>query len=248
MINIDILYNIDMSGGINFEFSETEDKEDWFIHCDYCDPLPTIKGSKYEKYANPRYIIPDKSEINGWFLYKLNLIIKYYLVRPLQSNLFKDYSLQLMIGSLEELQDISDEAKILLEKIKNMDNLKKLDRFLYAQTYDYNKAYREITEYGLKTSHWIWYIFPQLKGLGKSKLSEYYGIENIEEAKEFINHPILGPRLIKICQAVLNSNKSVYDIFGEDAIKVCSCCKLFAEVSNDKNSVFHKLIKKYMWN
>lgn len=119
-----------------------------------------------------------------------------------------------------------------------------LQRFLRAQEHTYAQALQEIKK-GKKTSHWIWYIFPQMKGLGDSEMSKTYGIKGREEAKAYIEHPILRERLIKICEALLNSPISIYNIFGEDAIKVRSCVLLFDSVSDIP--VFKQLIAKYGW-
>ncbi len=119
-----------------------------------------------------------------------------------------------------------------------------LNRFLLAQDVDYEQALAEVKS-GKKTSHWIWYIFPQMKGLGHSAKSQYYGIDGRDEAVEYINHPVLKARLVEITQAVLDSSHSVYEIFGPDAIKVRSCMLLFASVCDEK--VFKKMIEKYHW-
>lgn len=126
-------------------------------------------------------------------------------------------------------------------------------RFIRAQdnggivkgTSTYEQALQEIKN-GLKKSHWIWYIFPQMKGLGHSELSNYYGINGREEAYAYIANPILKERLIEATKAILNNNKTVYEIFGSDTIKVRSCMKLFASVSNIPE--FKQLILKYKWN
>lgn len=127
-----------------------------------------------------------------------------------------------------------------------------LQRFLNAQdfgnieygTESYATALEEIKN-GRKKTHWIWYIFPQMKGLGKSEISEFYGIKNREEAKEYMEHPILGGRLIEATEAVLNSPKSAYEIFGYDVIKFRSCMLLFSTIS--ENPVFKKVLEKYGW-
>ena len=84
-----------------------------------------------------------------------------------------------------------------------------------------------------------------MKGLGKSEISEFYGINGREEAKAYIEHPVLRERLVEICEAVLNSNTSVYDTFGSDAIKVRSCILLFASVCDIP--VFKQIKSKYRW-
>ena len=119
-----------------------------------------------------------------------------------------------------------------------------IERFYAPSNRTYDEALQQVKD-GKKTSHWIWWIFPQMRGLGKSERSYFYGISGKKEAKAFIDDPILGPRLIEICQEVLKSKTSVYDIFDYDSIKVKSCCKLFAEVSD--NPVFKDIIKRYNW-
>ena len=125
-------------------------------------------------------------------------------------------------------------------------------RFVHAQDsggiYDGTSTYAQALEEvkaGHKRGHWIWYVFPQMKGLGKSEISEFYGIVDREEAKAYIEHPILRERLVEICEVVLNSEKSVYDIFGSDTIKVRSCVLLFASVCDIP--VFKHIKSKYRW-
>ena len=121
-----------------------------------------------------------------------------------------------------------------------------LNRFVEAQDkWDtYQKALNEVRN-GRKTTHWIWYIFPQMKGLGYSEMSKFYGIRGREEAAAYIEHPILRERLVEITQAVYDNENSVYEIFGNDAIKVRSCMLLFASVSDIP--VFKKVISRYGW-
>ena len=120
-----------------------------------------------------------------------------------------------------------------------------LQRFISAQEYDYTQALSEIKS-GRKTSHWIWYIFPQLKGLGRSYNSEYYGIDGIGEAEQYINHPVLGARLREITNALLMlKNSDPAGVMGHiDALKLRSCMTLFAQFCGD-NSVFHKVLDKF---
>lgn len=119
-----------------------------------------------------------------------------------------------------------------------------LQRFLDAQSFDFARALSEI-ESGKKTSHWIWYIFPQLKGLGRSRNCKYYGIDGLEEAKLYVQHPILLQRLTIITEALLKvEGKSAVQILGGiDAVKVCSCMTLFDVVI--PNSVFDQVLEKY---
>lgn len=115
---------------------------------------------------------------------------------------------------------------------------------IYDGTSTYAEALQEVKN-GHKRGHWIWYVFPQMKGLGKSEISEYYGINGREEAKAYIEHPLLCKRLVEICEAVLNSETSVYDIFGSDTIKVRACILLFASVCDIP--VFKQIKSKYRW-
>lgn len=140
----------------------------------------------------------------------------------------------------------------MMEDRQNEAKNRNLLRFVHAQDsggiYDgtgtYAQALQEVKA-GYKRGHWIWYVFPQMKGLGKSEISEFYGINGREEAKAYIEHPVLRERLVEICEAVLNSETSVYDIFGSDAIKVRSCILLFASVSDIP--VFKQIKSKYRW-
>lgn len=115
---------------------------------------------------------------------------------------------------------------------------------IYDGTSTYAQALQEVRA-GHKRGHWIWYVFPQMKGLGKSEISEFYGINGREEAKAYIEHPVLRERLVEICEAVLNSETSVYDIFGRDTIKVRSCILLFASVLDIP--IFKQIKSKYRW-
>ena len=115
---------------------------------------------------------------------------------------------------------------------------------IYDGTGTYAQALEEVKA-GHKRGHWIWYVFPQMKGLGHSEISEYYGINGREEAKAYIEHPILRKRLVEICEVVLNSETSVYNIFGHDTIKVRSCILLFASVSDIP--IFKQIKNKYSW-
>ena len=125
-------------------------------------------------------------------------------------------------------------------------------RFIHAQDsggiYDGTSTYKQALEEirnGYKKSHWIWYVFPQMKGLGHSEISEFYGINGREEAKAYMENSILSQRLIEATQAVLDSEHSVYDIFGQDVIKFRACMLLFSTISDD--IVFKQVINKYRW-
>ena len=109
-----------------------------------------------------------------------------------------------------------------------------LDRFLTAQVGDYDEALAEIVA-GEKQSHWIWFVFPQMQGLGMSWTSEYYGIADLAEAKAYLAHPVLGERLREITRALLgHRTKSAREILGfPDDLKVCSCMTLFDLIEPD---------------
>ncbi len=108
-----------------------------------------------------------------------------------------------------------------------------LSRFLKAQETDYARALVEIQN-GRKQSHWMWFIFPQLKGLGHSSTSQFYGIEGPGEAAAYLAHPVLGKRLVEITRAALqHREKTPLQIFGHpDNLKFHSCMALFASVPN----------------
>lgn len=120
-----------------------------------------------------------------------------------------------------------------------------LNRFLTAQEQDYAQALAEIRA-GRKRSHWIWYIFPQLRGLGYSYNAEYYGIADAEEARQYLAHPILGARLREITEALLElpESDSVCVMGRPDDLKLCSSMTLFEYVSV-QDSVFGKVLDKY---
>ena len=120
-----------------------------------------------------------------------------------------------------------------------------LHRFLSAQATIYADALQEL-RHGRKQSHWIWFIFPQMLGLAPSPTSQHYGIRSIEEARAYLHHPVLGPRLRECCQALLAiENKSAYEILGNpDHLKVCSCMTLFALVAGTE-TVFTDVLSKY---
>jgi uncharacterized protein (DUF1810 family) len=109
-----------------------------------------------------------------------------------------------------------------------------LDRFLVAQAADHAVALAELQR-GRKQSHWIWYVLPQLRGLGTSSMSHEYGISGPEEARLYLEHAVLGPRLRECVAAICaHTDKSAVDILGRiDALKFWSCLTLFAAVSQD---------------
>jgi uncharacterized protein (DUF1810 family) len=120
-----------------------------------------------------------------------------------------------------------------------------LQRFVDAQEHVYKRALSEIQS-GRKRSHWMWFIFPQIDGLGASSMSRRYAIRSVAEAKAYLAHPLLGPRLLESAEAVLAvETTSALELFGSpDDMKLRSCATLFASVSSEE-SVFRQLINKY---
>jgi len=120
-----------------------------------------------------------------------------------------------------------------------------LKRFVGAQERDYPQAVSEIRR-GQKLTHWMWYIFPQFDGLGFSATSRHYSIKSVAEATAYLNHPVLGPRLLESVTAALSvDNRSAYEVFGSpDDMKLRSCATLFAYES-PAGSVFERLLEKY---
>ena len=119
-----------------------------------------------------------------------------------------------------------------------------LNRFVNAQAGLYEQALAELRS-GRKRSHWMWFIFPQYTGLGASRASEHYAIKSVAEARAYLEHPVLGPRLIECAEAVLQiEDRSAADIFGyPDDLKLRSSATLFAAVSQT-GSVFDQLLTK----
>ena len=120
-----------------------------------------------------------------------------------------------------------------------------LEKFVTAQDRDYSTALSEIRS-GRKRSHWIWYIFPQLQGLGFSQTAQYYGIRDLEQARDYMAHPVLGPRLVEISEALLGlESSSPGAVMGyPDDLKLCSCMTLF-ELAAPDQPVFGKVLQKF---
>ena len=120
-----------------------------------------------------------------------------------------------------------------------------LNRFISAQHEVYNRVLAELKS-GAKRTHWMWFIFPQIEGLGHSTTAEYYAIKSIEEAREYLNHPLLGSRLMECAEAVLAvEGRSASQIFGyPDDLKLKSSMTLFASVA-DLGSPFVRVLDKY---
>lgn len=120
-----------------------------------------------------------------------------------------------------------------------------LKRFIDAQAYNYADALKEIQN-GRKMSCWMWYVFPQIQGLGYSSTARYYAINDLQEAKDYLNDNILGVRLLEICEAVLNVNcNNAYQVFGSpDDMKLKSSMTLF-ELVAPENLIFGKVLDKF---
>ena len=120
-----------------------------------------------------------------------------------------------------------------------------LQRFIDAQSSIYEQVCEELRA-GRKRSHWMWFIFPQIAGLGHSETARFYAIQSIDEAKAYLEHPVLGSRLLECTSLVmLVSGKSIHDILGSpDDMKFRSCMTLFARAGAD-NKPFEDAIEKY---
>lgn len=120
-----------------------------------------------------------------------------------------------------------------------------LNKFLTAQERDYEGALAEITR-GRKQGHWIWYVFPQITGLGMSSTSVHYAIGDLEQANRYFQHPVLGKRLIEISKAILAvDGKTANQIMGApDDLKLRSSMTLFSMVKN-ADPVFQEVLNKY---
>jgi len=120
-----------------------------------------------------------------------------------------------------------------------------LNRFLEAQMVTYEGAMLELTR-GRKESHWIWYIFPQIEGLGRSDTAKLYSIKSLEEGRAYLEHPVLGPRLIEACEILLSlKDASMDEVMGfPDDLKLLSSMTLFEALSG-LNSIYSKIIELY---
>ena len=120
-----------------------------------------------------------------------------------------------------------------------------LQRFLAAQAPSYNTVLAELRA-GRKSSHWIWFIFPQIAGLGHSAMAQQFAIASLDEAKAYLQHPVLGRRLRECTQIVLNVNgRSAEEIFPyPDNLKFRSCMTLFLTAATD-NTLFKDALHKY---
>ena len=125
------------------------------------------------------------------------------------------------------------------------DDLFSLQRFVDAQKNIYSAVCSELQS-GMKRSHWMWFIFPQIAGLGSSPTAQHFAISSLDEAKAYLRHPVLGPRLIESTDLVNQiSGRSIHDIFGDpDDMKFRSSMTLFAKAASD-NTAFRQALQKY---
>lgn len=123
-------------------------------------------------------------------------------------------------------------------------NNQDLERFVEVQSWNYEVAVAELRA-GKKRSHWMWYIFPQMRGLGSSSMAEMYGIAGLEEARRYLEHEVLGMRLREVCEAILGlSTDDAHEVFGDiDSLKLKSSMTLFDLVCPD--DIFVRVIDKY---
>lgn len=131
--------------------------------------------------------------------------------------------------------------------ITDHDNTFDLNRFTDAQAGIYETALAELKN-GQKRTHWMWYIFPQIDGLGRSATAKFYAIKNLEEARQYLDHPVLGPRLLECAEAVFAlDGRTASEIFGyPDELKLKSSMTLFASVTIP-DSVFVRVLDKYFY-
>lgn len=126
-----------------------------------------------------------------------------------------------------------------------MEDKYSLQRFLSAQGQSMDSIIHELNQ-GQKVGHWMWYVFPQVKGLGRSTTSEFYAIQSKDEAVSYLGHPVLGPRLLECTKAVnAHQNLTAERIFGHpDYLKFRSCMTLFEKIA-DKDSPFSEALDRF---
>lgn len=128
----------------------------------------------------------------------------------------------------------------------NRDDPFDLERFVAAQEPVFATAMQEL-QAGRKRSHWMWFVFPQMRGLGHSTMAEAYGINSLQEARAYLAHPLLGRRLLACTQAVLaTEGRSLAAIFGSpDDLKFCSSMTLFAMAAGEHEPVFRQALDRF---
>ena len=126
-----------------------------------------------------------------------------------------------------------------------MEDKYNLERFVSRQKDSYDTAYKELSQ-GMKQSHWMWWIFPQIIGLGTTSISKEYSIKCIEEARAFLDHPYLGKNLKEICKVMLHieSNDASHIMGYPDDLKLCSSMTLFIEADPEER-LFQQVLDKF---
>jgi uncharacterized protein (DUF1810 family) len=126
-----------------------------------------------------------------------------------------------------------------------MEDKYNLERFVSRQKDTYDTAYKELSR-GMKQSHWMWWIFPQIIGLGMTSISKEYSIKSIEEARAFLDHPYLGKNLKEICKVMLHieSNDASHIMGYPDDLKLCSSMTLFIEADPEER-LFQQVLDKF---
>ena len=126
-----------------------------------------------------------------------------------------------------------------------MEDKYNLERFVSRQKDSYDTAYKELSQ-GMKQSHWMWWIFPQIIGLGMTSISKEYSIKSIEEARAFLDHPYLGKNLKEICKVMLHieSNDASHVMGYPDDLKLCSSMTLFIEADSEEK-LFQQVLDKF---
>ena len=121
-----------------------------------------------------------------------------------------------------------------------------LERFVAAQALVFPAAMAELKA-GRKQGHWMWFVFPQLRSLGRSSTAEFYGISSLAEARAYLSHPVLGPRLMQCTEAVLAvEGRSLNAILGSpDDLKFCSSMTLFSRAGSGEQSVFRRALDRF---
>ena len=121
-----------------------------------------------------------------------------------------------------------------------------LERFASAQASIFSQVLAELTS-GRKRGHWMWFVFPQLRGLGRSSTAEFYGIGSLDEARAYLAHPVLGPRLTQCTEALLAvEGRSLLAILGSpDDLKFCSSMTLFSRADDGTDSVFRQALDRF---
>ena len=188
-------------------------------------------------------------EIKAFCEFARNKPEKHFLVTPIGCGIagYRPEEIAPLFKECKDLSNVSLPASFwkVLGYPQSKSKEYYLDRFVDAQKTSYEKALKEISN-GEKTSHWIWYIFPQQKGLGHSHNSEFYGLEGVEEAAAYWAHPILGPRLREICEVLLTHKGKDIDYIMKsrvDVMKLQTCMNLFNKVA--PNDVFKKVLESF---